>query len=57
MRRFSVFAVKMRRDRSKTHEPKARYRVRNWAAYNTGLINRGNVTMRPAGYEVNRPLE
>ncbi|HDR9512327.1 TPA: IS5 family transposase, partial [Burkholderia cepacia] len=35
----------MRKDRSKTHEPKARYRVRNWAAYNTGLINRGNVTM------------
>ncbi|CAN0627569.1 protein of unknown function [Burkholderia multivorans] len=35
----------MRRDRSKTREPKARYRVRNWAAYNAGLIDRGNVTM------------
>lgn len=35
----------MGRDRSKTCEPKARYRVRNWAAYNAGLINRGNVTM------------
>ncbi|CAN0625128.1 transposase [Burkholderia multivorans] len=35
----------MRRDRSKTREPKARYRVRNWAAYNARLIDRGNVTM------------
>lgn len=35
----------MRKDRSKRHEPKARYRVRNWEAYNAGLINRGNVTM------------
>ncbi|KVZ78549.1 transposase [Burkholderia ubonensis] len=35
----------MRRDRSKTHQPKARYHVRNWAAYNAGLINRGNVAM------------
>lgn len=35
----------MRRDASKTCEPKARYRVRNWAAYNAGLINRGKVTM------------
>lgn len=35
----------MRRDTSKTREPKVRYRVRNWAAYNAGLINRGNVTM------------
>lgn len=30
---------------SRTHEPKARYRVKNWATYNAGLINRGNVTM------------
>jgi hypothetical protein len=45
LRRFSIFAEKMARDRSKTCEPKARYRVRNWAAYNAGLINRGNVTM------------
>ncbi|UQN69453.1 IS5 family transposase [Burkholderia multivorans] len=35
----------MRRDTSNTREPKGRYRVRNWAAYNAGLINRGNVTM------------
>ena len=35
----------MRRDTSKTCEPEARYRVRNWSAYNAGLINRGNVTM------------
>ncbi|MEX3612135.1 MAG: IS5/IS1182 family transposase, partial [Burkholderia sp.] len=35
----------MRRDKGKTSEPKARYRVRNWSAYNAGLINRGNVTM------------
>ena len=33
----------MRKDKSGTQEPK--YRVRNWAAYNAGLINRGNVTM------------
>ncbi|MEX3592310.1 MAG: hypothetical protein VB140_04425 [Burkholderia sp.] len=26
----------------KKGESKARYRVRNWAAYNEGLINRGN---------------
>ncbi|WP_217591286.1 IS5 family transposase [Burkholderia sp. GbtcB21] len=35
----------MRKDKSKTSEPKARYRVRNWSTYNTGLINRGNVSM------------
>ncbi|KAF1016705.1 MAG: hypothetical protein E5299_00421 [Burkholderia gladioli] len=33
----------MRKDIHKKDEPKARYRVRNWAAYNEGLINRGNV--------------
>ncbi|KAF1011514.1 MAG: hypothetical protein E5299_01393 [Burkholderia gladioli] len=32
----------MRKDIHKKGEPKARYRVRNWAAYNEGLINRGN---------------
>ncbi|KAF1005895.1 MAG: hypothetical protein E5299_02211 [Burkholderia gladioli] len=31
----------MRKDIHKKGEPKARYRVRNWAAYNEGLINRG----------------
>ncbi|KAF1010199.1 MAG: hypothetical protein E5299_01739 [Burkholderia gladioli] len=35
----------MRKDIHKKGEPKARYRVRNWAAYNAGLINRGNVTI------------
>ncbi|WP_322074879.1 IS5 family transposase [Burkholderia cepacia] len=35
----------MRKDKSGTQEPKAKYRVRNWAAYNAGLINRGNITM------------
>ncbi|MEB2558821.1 IS5 family transposase [Burkholderia cenocepacia] len=35
----------MRKDKNGTQEPKAKYRVRNWAAYNAGLINRGNFTM------------
>ncbi|KAF1004445.1 MAG: hypothetical protein E5299_02387 [Burkholderia gladioli] len=35
----------MRKDIHKTGKPKTRYRVRNWAAYNAGLINRGNVTI------------
>ncbi|KAF1012503.1 MAG: transposase [Burkholderia sp.] len=35
----------MRKDIHKKGEPKARYRVRNWAAYNEGLINRGNITI------------
>ncbi|MEX3592823.1 MAG: transposase, partial [Burkholderia sp.] len=35
----------MCKDIHKKGEPKARYRVRNWAAYNEGLINRGNVTI------------
>ncbi|MEX3592385.1 MAG: IS5 family transposase [Burkholderia sp.] len=35
----------MRKDIHKTGEPKARYRVRNWAAYNAGLINLENVTI------------
>ncbi|KAF1016529.1 MAG: hypothetical protein E5299_00518 [Burkholderia gladioli] len=39
----------MRRDIRKTCEPKARYRVRNWAAYLdpqfVGLINPGNGTI------------
>ncbi|KAF1014470.1 MAG: hypothetical protein E5299_00741 [Burkholderia gladioli] len=35
----------MRKDIHKTGKPKARYRVRNWAAYNAGLFNRGNVTI------------
>ncbi|KVC90614.1 transposase [Burkholderia ubonensis] len=35
----------MRNDKGKTQAPKAKYRVRNWATYNAGLINRGNTTM------------
>ncbi|KAF1012891.1 MAG: hypothetical protein E5299_01046 [Burkholderia gladioli] len=35
----------MRKDIHKTGEPKPHYRVRNWAAYNAGLINWGNVTI------------
>ncbi|RQR44460.1 IS5 family transposase, partial [Burkholderia sp. Bp9126] len=35
----------MRKDKSTTSEPKARLRVRNWSAYNAGLINGGNVSM------------
>ncbi|KAF1013653.1 MAG: IS5 family transposase ISBam3 [Burkholderia gladioli] len=35
----------MRKDIHKTGEPKARYHVRNWAAYNASLINRWNVTI------------
>ncbi|KAF1009346.1 MAG: IS5 family transposase ISBam3 [Burkholderia gladioli] len=35
----------MRKDIHKTGKPKTRYRVRNWAAYNAGLINRENITI------------
>ncbi|KAF1017941.1 MAG: IS5 family transposase ISBam3 [Burkholderia gladioli] len=35
----------MRKDIHKTGKPKKRYRVRNWAAYNAGLINWGNITI------------
>lgn len=35
----------MRKDERKTSEPKGVYRVRNWLAYNAGLVERGNVTM------------
>ncbi|KAF1017843.1 MAG: hypothetical protein E5299_00274 [Burkholderia gladioli] len=40
-----IFGKKMRKDIHKTGEPKARYRFRNWAAYNEGLINWGIVTI------------
>lgn len=43
--RFSIFSGMMRRDKNETCEQTARNRVRNWAAYNAGLIKRGNVTM------------
>jgi len=45
LRRFSIFAEKMRKDEHKTREPKGKYRVRNWTQYNAGLIARGDVTM------------
>ena len=35
----------MRKDNRQQSEPKAVYRVRNWAQYNKGLIARGDVTM------------
>ncbi|AQV92601.1 IS5 family transposase [Cupriavidus necator] len=35
----------MRKDEHKTREPKGIYRVRNWSAYNAGLIARGDVTI------------
>lgn len=35
----------MRRDTKERAEPKAVYRVRNWAQYNAGLIARGDVSM------------
>lgn len=35
----------MRKNKNGTQEPKEKYRVRNWAAYDAGLINRGNITM------------
>ncbi|QQX89740.1 IS5 family transposase (plasmid) [Cupriavidus necator] len=35
----------MRKDQGKSAEPKGIYRVKNWPAYNAGLIARGDVTM------------
>jgi len=35
----------MRKDERKASEPKGVYRVKNWKAYNAGLIARGDVTM------------
>ncbi|MEX3548214.1 MAG: transposase, partial [Burkholderia sp.] len=36
----------MRKDTTnKQAEPKGKYRVKNWAQYNAGLISRGDVTM------------
>ncbi|KDP87468.1 transposase [Cupriavidus sp. SK-3] len=35
----------MRKDEGKPSEPKGVYRVKNWKAYNAGLIARGDVTM------------
>ncbi|KAF1013702.1 MAG: hypothetical protein E5299_00880 [Burkholderia gladioli] len=44
-RTFPIFFKKTRRETRKTCEPKARYRVRNWAAYNGALINLENLTI------------
>jgi hypothetical protein len=35
----------MRKDKHQRQEPKDKYRVKNWSAYNTGLIARGDVTI------------
>lgn len=35
----------MRKDKQQRQEPKGKYRVKNWPAYNTGLIARGDVTI------------
>ncbi|MEX3548070.1 MAG: hypothetical protein VB125_02530, partial [Burkholderia sp.] len=41
-----IFSGKMRKNTTnKQAEPKGKYRVKNWAQYNAGLIARGDVTM------------
>jgi hypothetical protein len=35
----------MRKDEQQQQEPKGKYRVKNWPAYNAGLIARGDVTI------------
>lgn len=35
----------MRKDEQQRQEPKGKYRVKNWSAYNAGLIARGDVTI------------
>jgi hypothetical protein len=35
----------MRKDKQQRQEPKDKYRVKNWSAYNAGLIARGDVTI------------
>jgi hypothetical protein len=35
----------MRKDKQQQQEPKGKYRVKNWPAYNAGLIARGDVTI------------
>jgi hypothetical protein len=35
----------MRKDEQQQQEPKGKYRVKNWPAYNAGLIGRGDVTI------------
>lgn len=35
----------MRKDEQQRQEPKGKYRVKNWPAYNAGLIARGDVTI------------
>jgi hypothetical protein len=35
----------MRKDKQQRQEPKSKYRVKNWPAYNAGLIARGDVTI------------
>ena len=35
----------MRKDEQQRQEPQYKYRVKNWPAYNAGLIARGDVTI------------
>lgn len=35
----------MRKYQQQRQEPKGKYRVKNWPAYNAGLIARGDVTI------------
>ncbi|MBJ7308615.1 hypothetical protein H7U20_00180 [Rugamonas sp. CCM 8940] len=35
----------MRKDEQQRQEPKGKYRVKNWPAYNAGLIARGDMTI------------
>jgi hypothetical protein len=35
----------MRKDKQQRQEPKGKYRVKNWPAYNAGLVARGDVTI------------
>lgn len=51
--RFANYAVKWvrfrrkstRKDKQQRQEPKGEYQVKNWPAYNAGLIARGDVTI------------
>ncbi|KAF1017938.1 MAG: hypothetical protein E5299_00196 [Burkholderia gladioli] len=45
LHKFWTFDKKVHRDIRNTCEPKVSDPLKNWIAYNAGLINRGNVTM------------
>ncbi|KAF1017948.1 MAG: hypothetical protein E5299_00206 [Burkholderia gladioli] len=44
-RNFLIFSKKCARTYARHVSPKGHYHVRNWAAYNAGLIHPGNVTI------------